>query len=692
MKNVILMLLCVASLSFAADVFDDFETYADTDAVLAADWVYRPTYGNADPQAPDGGKATFVLNTDDAISGSQSLQINIGNYDDRVRDWGFRANSGTWNWSSYDILQFHYKGDADVRVRIHTQWIPNIRYEKTFSSPATDQWVPVTVDLTSFTRSQVILLIFTVYDRTGSGTEVLFDNFLLGNDVFGSSVQPYYAGNPLQMQLSWFMADGQEVDEAYLRWAPEGEPFTNEIILTEPNDPFVGVMDVIPATNYKYQIEMNSMVKEGVFKSAYPSSYTWVIEDFESYTDSADMNANGFYYTPSNPSTTITLEESDSYDGTKSGKFYRTGYPDYYFAGFDFRKAPGGSINLLSYDKIRLWYRGDEANPTTGATEAGVMKLLFYDKWSTLFQEYVLPGKAAVIDGWTCVEYEIDDRWQWGQIGILAFHVRKNEFGAATIWIDRLEAVSEFSKPGGDINGDLAVNWLDMNYIVSDWLSDTIEVAEQTVVIEDFESYATEPTNWSYYYNATAPSVISLLTSGAYEGSKALRWDYDVETSIGNVYSEILYTLDSAVDLSQYDKVRIRVKRYLTNSEENSMYIKFLDSGFTNDNLSGKTYIPGATVAATDNWLDWEIDLHSLNYADGEPDYTQLSDITNLTAIMFGVIGNQGTGRIDMDSIRFVKDAECSVFLDGDINGDCVVNLIDYAIIANDWLTDLLAE
>ncbi len=700
MKKIVLVLctLCFsaayAALTPPVDavgiVVENLEGYADTADLLANGSLYLPTSLTGQ---------TAELNVGDAFDGSKSVKFIAPDYGTGSKGltFGWRYTGAPFaankDFRGYDIVRFHFKGDpsnnpCDIQFRISDRYATLIAMVTVPAATTASEWSYVDVPLGTSTLLQYVGYVWCNGTKVNVTDTVIFnlDRIELLKSPFASAVQAYYSGDPFEFQLSWFPRVTDDVDEAYLRWAPVGQILENEIVLTEPNSPFTGLIAVNPASDYDYEIEMNGWKNSGTFKSAYLDSVTWVIEDFESYTDTVDMLANANLYLPLvygyTPSTAV-LETQTPYDGAQCGKFVRTGYPNYTLFGFDF--IGDGGIDLSGYDKIRVWFRGSASNPIPASpTDSGVLKLQVLDVNLTQFVNNIYPGKAAVIEGWTCMEYNIDSDAKWSNVGVINFHGRKDNYGTITVWLDRLEAVKEIELPG-DIDGDYAVNHTDLGMIVSDWLTDNTAVAGASSMLEDLEAGLSD---WSLYYNSTAPSTITALTSGAAQGSGALKWDYDVTTSVGNVYAEILYTLDTPVNLSQYDRVNIKVKRYLTNSSESSVYVKFLDGGLTNANLSGKTYLPGATVASDEQWQIWTIDLHNLNYSDGGTTYTKLSDITNVQGIMFGVIGNAGTGTIEMDAIELAMMPECSAAIDTDLNGDCVVNLLDYAIVASNWLVD----
>lgn len=71
-----------------------------------------------------------------------------------------------------------------------------------------------------------------------------------------------------------------------------------------------------------------------------------------------------------------------------------------------------------------------------------------------------------------------------------------------------------------------------------------------------------------------------------------------------------------------------------------------------------------------------------------------LGQLTDVHGIVIGVTGGQTVspesgqvpGTIDFDYMRLVDNVGCQSLIDTDLNADCVVDLHDISIIANDWL------
>ena len=188
-----------------------------------------------------------------------------------------------------------------------------------------------------------------------------------------------------------------------------------------------------------------------------------------------------------------------------------------------------------------------------------------------------------------------------------------------------------------------------------------------------------------------------------------MRWQYDNSDPgdvYDNVFSEtnlIFATFGNGVDLSNYDQLRVKLKRHGGNSEERILYVKFynyfVSSGFIQaeaDLVAGL----GGTHGDPNEWVDWTINLNDLAFKGGA---TSLSDLDDVVGIFFGTVGGlgyadavwpflgEGDGTIDIDEIVLVDLLSCMgnpVIGDpsGDFNRDCRVDLLDFALFGSEWM------
>ncbi|MFI4912148.1 MAG: hypothetical protein ACIAQZ_10830 [Sedimentisphaeraceae bacterium JB056] len=268
--------------------------------------------------------------------------------------------------------------------------------------------------------------------------------------------------------------------------------------------------------------------------------------------------------------------------------------------------------------------------------------------------------------------------------------------------LDNVEVVKGNGLNAADMNYDLAVNSDDLTQVAGEWLSGNV-IAGNTSVVDDFESYADQAAlnakwqefYWAAFNGSTTSSTFTLLTNpaDAYEGSQALRWVYDANDISGNGqdYTDIVMTLDSAIDLRTAQSVKVYLNRHPGNSQENLLYVKFFEGAVDVANLAGQGVwlerAEGSTYSPT-GWTEWTANLDELVGADK-------AGLDQVTAILFGcwspeADGTSGTGTIDIDSVRVQYEDTCGSFNASDMNGDCVTNMLDMTVLANNWLTESL--
>ncbi|AQQ69857.1 hypothetical protein SMSP2_00191 [Limihaloglobus sulfuriphilus] len=240
-------------------------------------------------------------------------------------------------------------------------------------------------------------------------------------------------------------------------------------------------------------------------------------------------------------------------------------------------------------------------------------------------------------------------------------------------------------------NGDVAIDARDFRVLAADWLTDNRQAAGETEMnIDDFESgigpawSVGEP---SEDYNGTGTIA---LTDNAYEGSAALRWSYELPeppTIENNNYTTILYDIGSETDLSGYDTLSMQVYRHAGNTAESLFYIKFRNAAGT---VKAEAWHQsgGAVVSPADTWDEWVIDLDQLKGYQGEGTVDS-SVLTDIRVVGIGCgswdRSDARTGIIDFDAIKLAETAECTAEIKTDLNSDCVIDLLDFAIMGADW-------
>ena len=256
----------------------------------------------------------------------------------------------------------------------------------------------------------------------------------------------------------------------------------------------------------------------------------------------------------------------------------------------------------------------------------------------------------------------------------------------------------------GDFNENGAVDLADFATIAENW-NDTTETApEIPLVADDFDSYfpiyAGEPnmstvSNWyvrpgyDYPSNGTKSLDIQADDRGA---GMVMRLDYDFTGAADDDWAiaEFIFEFDTPMDLSQYDRFEFDYNCLAGNSKEDHFTLKLITgsiSGYDQGNPLFQIDKPDGSTAQVPGWVTYSYDLSESG-----------ADLTDVYGLLIGCStwpndlyfedegDERGTGTILYDNIKFVKNRICSGDQEGDLNGDCTVNIEDLTIFANNWL------
>ena len=330
--------------------------------------------------------------------------------------------------------------------------------------------------------------------------------------------------------------------------------------------------------------------------------------------------------------------------------------------------------------------------------------------------------------------------------------IRKGEFDSN---MGARGVIYGFEKWPGDFDDDGGVDKDDLQIFHEDWIKDSNVIPtlpDPNLLLESFESKTAIPDvncsypGWpgaawpGYIYPAPADanyavqgtSTVSLLTSGVYDGSKALRWVYDVNRfqpgASDGEFTEVIVDLPDilfntpvpgTIDINVlpplsnpkgqascvYNQLKVMVRRDATNSPntETFMYVKFLNIAQSSPVNSYSQYdivayiVGGSTepnTADAGKWVPWTIPLTINNNTTSNLTVTTSfrHRLTRVTAIAFGVRDQlngpwgKGAGTIDIDKIELIDQVGCSGLAAGDFNRDCIENFRDYVTFAKYWL------
>ncbi len=221
------------------------------------------------------------------------------------------------------------------------------------------------------------------------------------------------------------------------------------------------------------------------------------------------------------------------------------------------------------------------------------------------------------------------------------------------------------------------------------------------VTVEDFEIYQENPVMDSpedllaaWFVNLDSAALMGLNTELADSGKQSmlLEYDNDGEIEFGGetlpveMFSEVYTPLTPAQDWTRNALVAFAVS---VRGEPNNVLAPSDNLYMTITDADGKsvtlTYDGEPDDLQTAAWSRWDIDLTTLS--PGDVDLTQVAEI----ALGIGSPNNPqagGQGTIYLDALRLhLRRCVPEVSLSqGDINGDCVVDAADLAIIVENWL------
>ncbi len=194
-----------------------------------------------------------------------------------------------------------------------------------------------------------------------------------------------------------------------------------------------------------------------------------------------------------------------------------------------------------------------------------------------------------------------------------------------------------------------------------------------TLAVEEFETYA-DTTDMVAVWNAASGTTISLVSAPS-QGANAMQMTYD--HSLAPFYSDAsaipLYS-----DFSIYGVVSLDIWYYGDpgNSAE-KMYVALSDGTNT------AVVVSDSTITQVADWNIWRIALTDFTDANAAINMNSIDNIS----VGFGDRQNPsagGSGTMVIDNIR-LWEPRCLFPPESDINGDCVVDLEDFAQIALQW-------
>ncbi|MEN6307940.1 MAG: LamG domain-containing protein [Anaerohalosphaeraceae bacterium] len=267
-----------------------------------------------------------------------------------------------------------------------------------------------------------------------------------------------------------------------------------------------------------------------------------------------------------------------------------------------------------------------------------------------------------------------------------------------TIWEGELspkqiKALAAIVPGQGDIDFDMDTDIDDLKDLAAVWLDNSATPVQSLVVLENMEAYTNDPNTYQdYLAYADEPGSFGLLdlsieTDDVY--GQVLRVDYNFD---GHPHAHIpVRLIEKRLNSSLYDTFITRIKKP-ADCEINALILDYYDGVGHDDPITEGLYSRGRIIIdisaiAKDEWVTLEVPI--VDTAD-----FGFSSTTDLYQVMYSIQdGGADVGTLFIDSIELSDTTTNCVPVVGqnvpDMNGDCIVNLLDFEEIAENWMAGL---
>jgi len=301
-----------------------------------------------------------------------------------------------------------------------------------------------------------------------------------------------------------------------------------------------------------------------------------------------------------------------------------------------------------------------------------------------------------------------NDTFRVGQYGNTCFHGLIDDF---SLW-DYALSQEEVCRlmPAGDLDTDGDVDVLDLKTLTEDWLVDNTTPVLAPLTLDDMEDYQPGgpfpvPSllfSWDVYLKDCLSSKATLSVilgepNAPPAGDQALRivFDYPVSCDGNDDWLMAGSFLDAYTDLSQYDELRFWKRNHGTGHEDIRWEIN-LGSNYPSGTIVDEHLVcrigPFSSTEDPNEWQEVVVDLRNGTNVNWENPYGSIEDVQYIHGILVTAISNTGAGvsgsiTVDVDDFRLLDYTPgCSMNPAADLNGDCKLDLSDYAIQAANWL------
>ncbi len=246
----------------------------------------------------------------------------------------------------------------------------------------------------------------------------------------------------------------------------------------------------------------------------------------------------------------------------------------------------------------------------------------------------------------------------------------------------QIQAIAARSNFGNDLKVDAE----DLAFMSGDWLLNDQISPGSILVADDMEGTLD---SWSVHSSSYSGTGTISQTANVYAGSGALQWDYDLPaTTDPNNYTSIVFDFGETKDLSGYDELSLWLYRHAGNTQEDLLFLKFIDAGMQ---VKAEDWIIGddCVTEPVDEWAEWSIDPNSLLGPGGIGTVSE-GALADIRYLLIGAGSwdrtDARTGTIDIDDVQFILNPVCSGRPAADTNFDCKVDIDDLLMIVEEWL------
>jgi hypothetical protein len=294
------------------------------------------------------------------------------------------------------------------------------------------------------------------------------------------------------------------------------------------------------------------------------------------------------------------------------------------------------------------------------------------------------------------------DTFRIGQWGSDGFNGLIDDFA---IW-DYALSPEEIRRmvPAGDSDTDSDVDVADLEAFAGGWGDDNTTPVIPPVTLESFEGYSSgdipNPLYGIWFQYANTDCLESSLTPslligdpGAPQGNKALRTVFDYPASCGGDNNWLMMGsfLPVHVDMDQYDELRFWVRTHAGNEDDVVWHLQLASDYGGTPHLTVDIG-PFSSTEEAGVWREIAVDLRNGNNVDWQSPYSKIDDVEYINAIVVTTVHEVASGiagqiTLDIDDIRLVDYTPgCADLPAADLNGDCVVDMIDFGILADQWM------